>query len=401
MKPFKWYQKLLIFLLVITVGFLFKFDNVYSYYRYIDILQNENLYKLEYSLCDPIGYNENYLIYNIQPMWNAGNKSYRYYNNSTHQFIADRAFMYVASRFPHVFGSLPPVHRKVNSTNYTGTTWANVVWYTNWSDAHERDTIGPLNTPTFSSHFYYVPTSGNLLGSNGPNAKDRFMQHYNAAINLYRSNRHIEAFRRLGKALHYISDMAAPVHTGYQRLGIIHDWINGPWLLANHQNFEERAIARQEMAIPQNFRFNPHNWNEPMSVLLHRLVRVSFRDYDSNFLGLGEVEFNWRVDLALEAAVNANAAVLIQFANTVSPHRCTSGPLTSAWNEAGHFRECTHMYCGRTFLEPHNMIPTGTGIFRCTICGFTSRFMFVPNDPWSIFDLISSNPVDHRSHLYC
>lgn len=71
-------------------------------------------------------------------------------------------------------------------------------------------------TKDFNSwHFYNYNTKMNFWGNilDNENAKLKFTDHYSRASEFYSTNP-TEAFRELGAAMHYISDISTPMHVG-------------------------------------------------------------------------------------------------------------------------------------------------------------------------------------------
>lgn len=211
----------------------------------------------------------------IEPLWGGTNaKDYEKYTASTHQFIADKAYEYVQSDYENLFIPIPS-NKQVNTSNGSGSDWANLVWYANWPDLVEDDSWG---VPTNASHFYYPDNGGNLfiLGGEafihlgGLNARDRFVGHYNDAVDYFNgTNGKIqsksESFKSLGKALHYISDMATPVHTGYQCLTVGDAGIMG---LYPHLPFEEDAYNKQSN---YTYNINPAGWDIDINTFAYNI----------------------------------------------------------------------------------------------------------------------------------
>ena len=112
--------------------------------------------------------------------------------NATHQYIT-----------AYGFGILQ--NEKANVYNWYSSHGAltTVVEYSDWPDAHE---IGLA----LRHHFYYVDTGEN---GNTTHASTMFVNHYNTAVQHYANGNTTEAFRFLGKALHYLEDASTPVHT--------------------------------------------------------------------------------------------------------------------------------------------------------------------------------------------
>ncbi len=109
----------------------------------------------------------------------------------------------------------------------------------------------------FNNHFYHYQTETNYWHNklNKITAKSKFIEWYDEAVNNYKSATNsddkIEALKQFGYAIHYISDLATPVHTGersisgtYNPLEIAHeDYIQAE----KHSQYEIDAYnARNE-----------------------------------------------------------------------------------------------------------------------------------------------------------
>lgn len=199
-------------------------------------------------------------------MWNAG-KSLEDTNDGTHQVITRDALNVIVPLFPDFF-------LKNSKGNFITQT------YSDYPDMKE--------TTHFNSwHFYNYQSKGNYWGNilDNHTAKSKFIEHYNKAREYYSTNP-IEAFRELGAAMHYISDIATPVHVGD---GIFpnSEWATllillGPGTVlalylvdtvTKHTNFENYVNDRDEnavCAIPTNI-----NYEYYVNVELDTLVEIT------------------------------------------------------------------------------------------------------------------------------
>ena len=123
--------------------------------------------------------------------------------DATHQYITSWGQVTLYNSYPAVY------------TWYLDQSGAfsTIVEYSDWPDNHE--TISPSGI--LRHHFYYVDEgeSGNY------HAGKYFENHYNDAVNYYKSGNPTEAFRSLGKAMHYLEDASTPVHTSSTMYGMV------------------------------------------------------------------------------------------------------------------------------------------------------------------------------------
>lgn len=89
---------------------------------------------------------------------------------------------------------------------------ATVVEYSDWPDNHEIIS----GSGVLRHHFYYVDRGE---GSNNYHAGTYFVNHYQDAVEYYEAGNKTEAFRSLGKALHYLEDGSTPVHVASAMYG--------------------------------------------------------------------------------------------------------------------------------------------------------------------------------------
>ncbi|MCL2586971.1 MAG: zinc dependent phospholipase C family protein [Firmicutes bacterium] len=158
----------------------------------------------------------------IAPRWIAGRPHYpkmQYGNGGTHQVIAGRAYDYLSTIFPALFS--PGIH------NDDSTMRAAFVRYADWPD-YEGSASRPRSPETLpvigniqssnNSHFYNPINGFNYLSNTvapGRNARERVTYYFNRAVNFYHSGNKRLAFNNLGKASHFLSDLAAVVHADY------------------------------------------------------------------------------------------------------------------------------------------------------------------------------------------
>lgn len=97
-------------------------------------------------------------------------------------------------------------------SSYSGAL-SDIVEYSDWPDVHE--TISPSGV--LRHHFYCVDEgeTGNY------HAGSYFVSHYNTAVNYFNNGNTTEAFRSLGKAIHYLEDASTPVHASSTVHGLV------------------------------------------------------------------------------------------------------------------------------------------------------------------------------------
>ena len=145
--------------------------------------------------------------------------------SKTHQWLTARGFAILANE---------------QSAIYSKFTAAQIGYVT--EDSDWPDIIANGETiDTFNCHFYNYPTGTNYWWETTPTAKDKFDYWYNSAKDKYNRDDTEEGFKDLGKAIHYLSDIGSPVHTGDRAfdtgLGLIVDIAQG----ARHFAYESDA----------------------------------------------------------------------------------------------------------------------------------------------------------------
>ena len=398
----------------------------------------------------------------IEPLWNAdgpsGNKMV-YENGGTHQVLAGRAIDYAANRFPDLFGG-SPINCPVNGILTTEARRA-FVRYSDWPDVPGSGERYPfIGVANFlgqwsNNRHFYNPNNGrnyfNDLIEPGMNARTRTEHFFNRAVRTYQgvyyahlsyNNRRIQAITYLGKASHFLSDLASPVHTGNQLI------IGWSWMAADfiallnakslvqmayyHTTFEN--IAQSELdrlangqitdffPVVNSNRFHAimeqTTFSDRVSQLAHLVAVESYGHYSrvSNTGPLWETVSNaTRREVAhvtLPLAVDANAAMLVQFAQAVghdeeSPPHFTDGTLlqnrgsifvaaggaplfVTDWNRIGGFRP----YINITDQQLRMMRRTpadGTLVWESTT---NTTYVFAGGAPLFISNMnISGRPV--------
>ena len=129
-----------------------------------------------------------------QTRWSSG-------TGATHQYIASYGF---------------DILRNEKSAAYSwyvtqsSAALSMIVQNTDWPDENETD------SGFFSNHFYLQDSE-----QFNTSALDRFTSHYNAARNYFNSGNKADAFRELGRAIHYLEDASTPVHVSLDFYGVI------------------------------------------------------------------------------------------------------------------------------------------------------------------------------------
>jgi len=123
--------------------------------------------------------------------WSGGGVS------KTHQWLTTRGFAILANEQSAIYNK------------FTAVQIASATEYADWPD-----NIFFGETENYNNcHFYNFPASTNYWWGTTPTAKSKFISWYNSAVDKY--NRDVEgSFDDLGKAIHYLSDIGTPVHTG-------------------------------------------------------------------------------------------------------------------------------------------------------------------------------------------
>lgn len=67
----------------------------------------------------------------------------------------------------------------------------------------------------YKYHFYNPVTETNFMNEK-ESALERFKSHFEKAVALYKEDSKTESYQELGRAVHFMEDMNAPVHTAYE-----------------------------------------------------------------------------------------------------------------------------------------------------------------------------------------
>ncbi|MCL2569776.1 MAG: hypothetical protein FWE16_01040 [Firmicutes bacterium] len=319
-------------------------------------------------------------INQIVPLWEAGGPTggkMVYGNGGTHQVIAGHAYDHVRRMFPNLF--------TVNA-NTSQSRRAAFVRHTDWPDLHETQPniagIGLNNR-----HFYNPNNRMNYFRNtfdSGINARTRARDYFDWAVERYNEGRHSQAFNYLGKASHFLTDLASAVHadqlTSFEVdfhltvlvlafrypalliatpiallllnpiffvLGIstIQSLISIATMFTNHTNFE--GVAQSEISNgilgAREISMNTFRASDYLARPTHALaayylagsVAARSLPFYSSVGGRGNVSHNNRVQGAralLPMATDATATMLYMFARTVG-HTPVSLPTPQRWNQ--------------------------------------------------------------------
>jgi len=128
--------------------------------------------------------------------------------NGTHRWLIDRSF--------EILGNEKPAMAR-----WYGEKARDIIReYTDWPDQYEKG--DDFANRTMGSWHSYRPKEGvNTLGKKDETANTRLVFWYNEAVSKYKAGQKDESFRALGKATHYLGDMASPPHTGERSYWIL------------------------------------------------------------------------------------------------------------------------------------------------------------------------------------
>ncbi|MCL2494807.1 MAG: zinc dependent phospholipase C family protein [Oscillospiraceae bacterium] len=116
-----------------------------------------------------------------------------------HQWITARAFDILQKDKPSVYNW------------FLTSEKAAAISYSDWPDNHEGFLMN-----ISSWHFYHSPSGTNYFRNHYDldNARSRFDHWYKLAVQEGRNSNWVVAAQNLGKAIHYLSDLGTPPHTG-------------------------------------------------------------------------------------------------------------------------------------------------------------------------------------------
>jgi hypothetical protein len=296
----------------------------------------------------------------IQPMWGAG-KTIDSDNTGGHQRIAREAYKYVQELFPSVFD--PLIGNFSENANPYGSQSMNDNILTRYADYPDIVRHGASSEGDFLwfwgngmggnyDHFYNANNKGNYFNGSvwttvvdDHTAKSRAIQHYNAAVSFWNSGNKTEAYKSLGKSLHFIGDLSTPHHVGDQLPGwLVASFavsIGGMFLppplnsaalgvlagvtihtldmLIGHSNFES-TVDNQMTAIIQS-RTSNGAWNlvkdysdKSLDNLIEDIVATAYTQYPSLNMFSNHTNIAWAT---VPNAVDASISVLMKFATDI------------------------------------------------------------------------------------
>lgn len=154
------------------------------------------------------------------PMWASGTKDES--DQGTHGFIAEQGVTIASSGYASIKRFFTP-------SRLTTLMVASI----------KPDIDGAATF--FQDHFYLPDGSG--LGGYSLSAYDNFRNHYNGAVANYNAGNYTEAVERLGKAIHFISDINQPHHaTGKAALVSKHTQYEA-WVEENYERFAVTSMS--------------------------------------------------------------------------------------------------------------------------------------------------------------
>lgn len=356
------------------------FDDLYQdalQENYINDLQNDILLATDEEIAK-VDYlqDENGNLVGIVPRWTAG-KTLTEENNGTHQVITKEAIQEIENMHPNFFKT----HNGIYITQL----------YSDYPDMEETTDIN-------SWHFYNYNTKenywGNIFDSN--TAKSMFLEHYNKAISYYKTNK-IQSFRELGSAMHYIADIATPVHTGD---GIeTSDWwvgvlatmspavVIGIYLadmVADHTSFEKYVNERDQddiCNIPTNINYE-YYLTTSLDTIIEELAAYSYSYYDEA-TGNDEnkhIAMSYTVPKAKEVV----AGLLNRFATMVKTNSVYDGYLLRNKASNLYMTAADSLYSNNSNVELRNLTLTNNQIFDLSEYTYTDSLkgcnIFSPNN---------------------
>lgn len=148
----------------------------------------------------------------ISPQWSSGNKDEA--NPGTHGYITEVAYDLLRDD-------------KVPAYRFYSGQKTNLIRGSIFPDVDETS-LG-----LFVWHFY--GENGKSFNGSSTTAYTKCIEHYNEAVDLYKSGSKSSAMEELGRALHYLQDVNVPHHA-----------MNAVAVLTNHTQFEAYVEGHQE-----------------------------------------------------------------------------------------------------------------------------------------------------------
>ncbi|MDR0462186.1 MAG: RICIN domain-containing protein [Christensenellaceae bacterium] len=166
--------------------------------------------------------------------WTGGDYSKPNETPSTHRVLTQKAVEVMKSAYWGADG----FYNSDKNNSVVNKLFSDISIYSDWPDTTKEKYSLPQDV-----HFYHYPTKKGLSGSTVHNAKQYFINYYNNAKDNYISGNKAIAKQELGKAIHYLADLATPVHTGYT--GALTGFFN----LNQHTGFESKAKTMQGSVV--------------------------------------------------------------------------------------------------------------------------------------------------------
>ena len=215
--------------------------------------------------------------------------------NGTHRWLIERSFEMLGNEKPAV------------ARWYGGIARGIIREYADWPDQYEKG--DDFANRTMGSWHSYRPKNGvNTLGKKGETANTRFIYWYNEAVAKYKAGKKEESFQALGKAAHYLGDMASPPHTGersyFMLSGII---VYRPLRVAingvTHLTYEAAANTLKDFYAVQTGGMYDHAMKNSVKQIGHRTALFSLNYY---YIIEDSEIFRMRVDEAVTEIRNGN-----------------------------------------------------------------------------------------------
>ncbi len=157
------------------------------------------------------------------------------------------------------------------------------------------------NQGGYKKHFYNPVTEKNYMGEKDKTALTKCLSHYNAGIEAFKQNNKSLAYEELGRSIHFMEDLSACVHTGYDCV------MDSVVKLPMHVEFEKVCDnIRQECKVNIPLENLNYYYNNSLEDMAKSLAVLSM----DNFYRLENVSYdNHSRDLAYNCITNSLKAV--------------------------------------------------------------------------------------------
>jgi hypothetical protein len=163
----------------------------------------------------------------------------------THHWVASRGFEILKTEQPKAFEWFQK----------QGVDISTIVKYTDRPDVFgEPGFVNPELFNLRGGHFYVVDDKNASISDT---AVGQFSGYYNAAVNQFRGGEKTRAYQSLGTALHFISDLGDPVHTGEKVSSIAY---MNPASNTLHEQYEKDAEDYRNTAVATASRGGQYTW---------------------------------------------------------------------------------------------------------------------------------------------